>query len=113
MISGIKKIWIILEINNQRTNAGYGSKRITKGASVFQVSQIAVHIKMIIKNPILPTLSVIHTASLSILDNFCLCIILAFLIGLRIFFNSSNVRGTFVLVFVSIISKDKILSRLL
>jgi hypothetical protein len=42
-------------MNSQSTNAGYGSKRVSLGAKAFQMSQRLVHIKMMIKNPILPT----------------------------------------------------------
>jgi hypothetical protein len=55
MISGMRKIWIMLERNSHSTNAGNGSKRIALGASVFQPSQDMVQTKIVRKKPIEPT----------------------------------------------------------
>jgi hypothetical protein len=65
MSSGMRKIWIMLLMNSHSTNAGYGSKRRAAGPSVFQPSQHTVHAKMMRKNPIVPTWSVIQMATRS------------------------------------------------
>lgn len=57
---------------------------------MFQLSQVAVQLKTIRKNFILPTWAVIHSASLSIPDTFFLAVIRFFKCGLRRSFNSSS-----------------------
>src|SRR5271169_496023 len=65
MISGMSRIWITLEMNNQNTKAIGGSNCHTGGASTFQPNQQIVHPKMDRKNPIEPTRIVIQSASRS------------------------------------------------
>ena len=65
MISGMSSIWSTLERNSQKAKAIGGSNCSAAGASRFQPSQSAVHTKITRKNPIVPTCSVIHTATLS------------------------------------------------
>src|ERR1041384_2229910 len=89
MISGIKKICIILEIKSHNTKAGKGSNCALAGLSVFQLSQKAVQQNIIRKNPIVPTWSVIQTATRSSLLRLSLCSIFIFLIGARDFLSSS------------------------
>jgi hypothetical protein len=63
MINGIRKICIILEMNNHNTKAGKGSKRRCAGAKIFQLSQDIVQIKIRKKKPIVPTFAVIQMAN--------------------------------------------------
>jgi hypothetical protein len=62
----------MFEMNSQSTNAGKGSNLSAAGASVFQLSHMAVQQKMIKKKFMLPTCVVIHKASLLIGDSFSL-----------------------------------------
>jgi hypothetical protein len=61
----MSRIWITLEINSQNTNAIGGSNCHTGGASTFQPNQKTVQPKMIKKNPIEPTRTVIQSANRS------------------------------------------------
>ena len=63
--SGIKNICIILDINNHKTNAGYGSNLNDIGAIMFHPNHTMVHRTIIKKNFIELTLSVIHIANFS------------------------------------------------
>jgi hypothetical protein len=65
MIRGMSKICIRFEIKSQNTKAMGGSNCSFGGASRFQPSQTTVQAKISRKNPIVPTRSVIHTASFS------------------------------------------------
>src|SRR5271169_6454408 len=65
MISGMSRIWITLEMNNQNTKAIGGSNCHAGGASTFQPNQQTVHPKMARKKPIEPTRIVIPSASRS------------------------------------------------
>ena len=83
----------MLEINSQSTKAGNGSNREALGAKVFQDSHNMVQQKIIKKKPMVPTWSVIHTASFSSLVNCRRCSTLGFWMGLASFFNSSKESG--------------------
>ena len=65
MINGIKNIWIIFDMNNHKTNAGYGSKRNILGASIFQPSQHIVQNRIKKKKLIVPTALVLQPANRS------------------------------------------------
>lgn len=56
-------------MKSHRTNAGYGSNWTFLGKNMFQPSQMIVQITMIIKNPIVPTSSVIQRATRSVRVN--------------------------------------------
>jgi hypothetical protein len=53
-------------MNNYNTKAGNGSNCSLVGATIFHPNQITVHISIIPKNPMVPTLFVITIASLSV-----------------------------------------------
>jgi hypothetical protein len=93
MISGISRIWIKLEINSQNTNAIGGSNCSFWGASRFQPNHKTIQTKIARKNPIVPTRSVIHTASLSSRPTFSATSLLTFRRGRRRFRSSSTERG--------------------
>src|SRR5579871_4919051 len=93
MIRGIKKSWIMFDINNHKTNAGYGSNRYAFGPNIFQLSHRVVHKKIIMKNPMLPTWLVIQTAILSSTVGFGWALVSDFTISLRLALNSSRDKG--------------------
>src|SRR5664279_1611028 len=94
----------MLDIKSHNTNAGKGSNRDFSGAREFHPNQVAVQMKIAKKNPIVPTCFVIHRASWSSGDNFCLVIIFAFVIGLRRAISSFNVFGSWAFMGVFLFS---------
>src|ERR1035437_4186624 len=65
MISGIRNSWIMFEMNSHKTKPGNGSKLIALGANIFHSSQHTVQVNRTRKNIIVPTRSVIQSASRS------------------------------------------------
>jgi|GEM_PF-3986823 len=95
----------MFEINSQNTNAGAGSNLCEIGPYEFHKSQTTVQTKIIRKNPMVPTCSVIQTASRSSLLKLSLCWTFGLGISALIFFVSTSKTAVFSVKIIGLLTR--------